>query len=157
MKPGNVLYLKMMKNNSSQFEIKTKMADFGMCNQIGGTPGWSPPNFTYTRQPGHSDEYSFGLLALYLLAEDDELFYAMRDNRIESTNNPQWLLHFRALPEIQIIRRMLDTNYKQTSKPDWARLGSNIQRITIQRLISLGVPYDYLTLQDGNTVTDKNE
>ena len=53
VKPGNVLYVKELKSNG-QFEIRTKLADFGMCNQLGGTPGWSPPNFTHERQPGHS-------------------------------------------------------------------------------------------------------
>ena len=156
VKPGNVLYVKKIMT-SRQFEIKTKMADFGMCNQLGGTPGWSPPNFTHDRLPGYSDEYSFGLLALYLLAEDDELFYVMRDNHTTSSSYPQWLRLFRDLPEIKSIRCMLDPNYKQSSKPDWTRLGSNIQLITRQRLMALGLPNNCLTLQYGNTVQDKNK
>ena len=119
VKPGNILYVKERKNNG-QFEIKTKMTDFGMCNQLGGTPGWSPPNFTHDREAGYSDEYSFGLIALYLLAEDDELFYVLRDNYIVSSYK-QWLIYFRNLPEIKIIRCMLDPENKQSSKLEWAR------------------------------------
>ena len=154
VKPGNVLYVKEMKSDG-HFEIKIKLADFGMCNQLGGTPGWSPPNFTHDRQPGHSDEYSFGLLALYLLAEDDELFYIIRDNYTTYMPYPKWLILFRDLPETKIIRCMLDQNSKQSVRPDWAKLGSNIQMITRRRLEPFHIPIICLTLQDGNTVEDK--
>ena len=127
-----------------------------MCNQLGGTPGWSPPNFTHERKPGYSDEYSFGLLALYLLTEDEELFYVLRDNYIP-LKYEQRLVYFHHLPEIKIIRCMLDQNYKQSSKPDWARLGSNIQLITRQRLMPCQIPTFYLTLQNNTTVQDKNK
>ena len=156
VKPGNVLYVKEMKTNGD-FEIKTKLADFGMCNQLGGTPGWSPPNFTHDRQPGVSDEYSFGLLVLYLLTEDDELFYTLRDNYTTSPPYPRWLVDFKDLPEIKIIRNMMDPTNRRSSKSDWAKLGSNVQMITRQRLSSLHIDSFYLTLQDGNTVQDKNE
>ena len=155
VKPGNVLYLKKMKNNK-QFEIKTKLADFGMCNQLGGTPGWSPPNFTHERQPGYSDEYSFGLLCLYLLAEDDELFYVIRDNYIAAPYQP-WLDLFRDLPEVKIVLCMLDPDYTKSTKLAWRRLGSNIRTITRRRLAPLRIGSFYMTFQDGNTVQDKNK
>ena len=148
--------MKVMKTNDD-FEIRTKLADFGMCNQWGGTPGWSPLSFTHDRQPGVSDEYSFGLVALYLLTEDDELFYALRDNYTTSPPYPRWLLHFRDLPEIKIIRNMMDPNYRQSSKSEWAKLGPDIQMITRQRLKPFRIPRNYLKLQDGNTTHDKNK
>ena len=155
VKPGNVLYVKKARGNG-EFKIRTKLADFGTCDKLGGTPGWSPPNFTHDRQPGYSDAYSFGLIALYLLTEDDELFYALRDNYIV-TPEKQWLHSFRRLPEVKIIRQMMDPNYKKSSKPDWARLGSNIQKITRQRLAPLRIDKFYLTLQDSNTGQEKNK
>ena len=155
VKPGNVLYEKTTTNNG-QVNMHLKLADFGMCGRLGGTPGWSPPNFTHDRQPGHSDQYSFGLLALYLLAEDDDLFYVMRDNYIVPPYK-QWLNQFRDLPEIKIIRCMLDKNYTQSTKPVWTQLGSNIKRITRRRLAPLRIHSFYLTLQDDNTVQDKNK
>ena len=155
VKPGNVLYEKVTTNNGL-VEIRLKLADFGMCGRLGGTPGWSPPDFTHDRQPG-SDEYSFGLVALFLLAEDDDLFYVLRDNYTTDIPHPQWLIRFRNLPEIKVIQNMMNPNYKQSSKPAWARLRSTVQMITRQRLAPFRIPNEYLTLQDGSTVQDKNE
>ena len=155
VKPGNVLYEKVTTNNG-QVEIRLKLADFGMCGRLGGTPGWSPPDFTHDRQPG-SDEYSFGLVALFLLAEDDDLFYVLRDNYTTDLPHPQWLLDFRDLPEIKVIRNMMNSNHKQSSKPTWAVLRSKVQMLTRQRLAPFHIPFEYLTLQDGSTVQDKNE
>ena len=47
--------------------------------------------------------------------------------------------------------------YKQSSKLEWIKLGSNIQMITRRRLAPLRIQPFYLTLQDGNTVQDKNK
>ena len=155
VKPGNILYEKKKRQRNGQYKIRITLADFGMCGRFGGTPGWSPPNFTHDRQRG-SDEYSFGLCALYLLAEDDELFYVLRDNYI-SEQSPLWLVRFRDLPEIKIICMMLDPNNQQSSKSEWDKLRLNIQRITRQRLVNLGVPFNCLKLQNGNTTQDKNK
>ena len=52
VKPGNILYEKKKRQRNGQFQIQVKLADFGMCDRFGGTPGWSPPNFTHDRQRG---------------------------------------------------------------------------------------------------------
>ena len=158
VKPGNVLYEK--KRLDSAFEIKTKLADFGICNRSGGTPGWSPPNFTIRQKSG--DVYSVGLVILFVLCEDASLFYAIRDNFIQPDKpnyriEEQVLIAFRKLPEIKLIRQMIHpvkTVSLNECKKQWQSLLKTLEIITRQRLIDLGIPAGYLKLQTG-TVDDR--
>ena len=144
------------------FEIHLQLADFGMCNQLGGTPGWSPADFTNERQPGVSDLYSVGLVILFLLCEDDDLFYSVRDNFVETVNSGQtkrFVHDFRSLREIQLIRHMIHPVMGCRIKLDdclnqWNTI--QFDMITRQRLIGCGVNRAYLKLRNG-TVQQKNE
>ena len=157
IKPGNVLFVKKKNKkatSTSLFDIHLKLADFGICNQSGGTPGWSPPDFTHDRVPGESDLYSVGLVILYLLCEDDELFYSIRDNYTEQ--GATWTNDFRQLPEIDLIRKMVNPLCKPTlesCEQQWQSL--KIVLITRQRLLNIGVPKTFLHLQRGSVLERK--
>lgn len=155
IKPGNVLFLKKTKKRkltktcTSLFDIQLKLADFGVCNQSGGTPGWSPPDFTHDRIPGESDLFSVGLVILYLLCEDDELFYAIRDNYTEQ--GATWTNYFRQLPEIDLIRQMVSP----VSKPsiEWCEQqwqSFKVDSIARKRLYGIGLPLSFVNLQSGS-------
>ena len=104
VKPSNILYVKTVTNGKTSLELK--LSDFGMSDRWGGTPGWSPHNFTDERKPG-DDIYSFGLIILYVLCEKNDLFYIIRDSFLDGFFKPQ-INNFRNLPEIKIILRMID-------------------------------------------------
>ena len=78
IKPANILV-----DYGDQADYKVYIGDFGQADQLGGTPGWTPPEFIDPRVPGVSDMYSFGTVFLYILCKDDEIFYSIRDNFIE--------------------------------------------------------------------------
>ena len=60
IKPNNILI-----DEDIIAEIKVYVGDFGQADKMGGTPGWTPPEFIGKRIPGVSDMYSFGLLILF--------------------------------------------------------------------------------------------
>ena len=159
IKPGNVLYVK--KPTTKGFEIQLQLADFGICNQAGGTPGWSLPDFTNDRQPGDADLYSMGLVILYLLCEDEELFYAIRDNYVPflSTSQP-WLTKFRNSPALLLICQMIEPLPKsQCDLDNCAKQWQNMRIEVINRSQLIGcfqVPNQYLKLQFGS-VQQKQE
>ena len=159
IKPANILYNKVLTASGS--DVQLKLGDFGLCDQLGGTPGWSPADFTNKREPGVSDLYSVGLVTLFLLSEDVELFYAIRDNSIPTSSDKteQSVLEFRSLPEIKLIRQMIHPMMEcRVQLDDCVNQWNNIQvePITRQRLIQCGVSPGYLTLCNG-TVKQKNE
>ena len=112
VKPSNILYKKI--KTSGKTSIQLKLSDFGMSDRWGGTPGWSPHNFTRPRKPG-DDLYSFGLVILYLLCDDKALFYTIRDTYLidyskygQTKYRSPPIGTFRNLPEIRLILEMLD-------------------------------------------------
>ena len=154
IKPGNLLFNKIP--TASGFDIDLRLGDFGLCDKLGGTPGWSPADFTNKREPGISDLYSVGLVTLYLLCEDEELFYAIRDNFIHPSMQ-QCVNGFRSLPEVKLILKMIHPITSNRIKiEDCASQWRNIRLDTITRrqLVSAGVHPAYLKLRDG-TVQQK--
>lgn len=151
IKPGNVLFVKTNATTSSSFKINLKLADFGICNQSGGTPGWSPPDFTHDRVPGESDLFSVGLVILYLLCEDNELFYSIRDNY--TRQGATWTKKVRQLPEVNLIRQMVNPVNKPTielCEQQWQ--STKIILITRKRLLKIGVPLHFFKLQSGSVL-----
>lgn len=150
IKPGNLLFVKMKKKSkltkttTSLFDIHLKLADFGICNKSGGTPGWSLPDSTYDRVPGESDLFSVGLVILYLLCEDDELFYSIRETFtgpvVSTTDYAKLTKEFCRLPEINLISQMVGPVKKPSI--DWCEQqweSIKIDLITRQRLLDIGV------------------
>lgn len=154
IKPGNLLY--DIKANSNGFNIRLKLSDFGTCNMTGGTPGWSVPAFNEKIYFG--DRYSVGLVILYLLCENDELFYAIRDNcvqpkqgRVYSTEETEGINEFRRIPVVRIIRQMIDpfnTSPLDYFKSQWKQ--TSLELITFKRLVAKGIAAEYLKLKNGS-------
>ena len=114
VKPSNILYKIVYKSNGKP-SIELKLSDFGMSDRWGGTPGWSPHDFTKDREPG-DDFFSFGLIILYLLCDDETLFYILRDQYLidyhkhgQTKYRSPPLTYFREkIPEIEIILELID-------------------------------------------------
>jgi len=133
--------------NLMLWDVDIKIGDFGQCGKRGGTPGWTAPQFLAEREPGKGDMYSTGLMVLYLLVEDVDVFYCLRDNYIEDTSQT-WLANFRNMPEIEFVMKMISLKKQPTVaevKQDWIKLKSNVNLITRSRLSD--VPSNLLTLQ----------
>ena len=144
IKPANILY-RLVGN---KFEIR--VADFGQCNKRGGTPGWTAPIFARDRQPGKEDMFSMGMIILRVLCENQNLFYALRDNWVSSYLPPSVKRSFNNLPEIKLAKKMMNLDNKLTiedAKYEWELIKPNIQIIEQSRLVALGVPADSLQLQ----------
>ena len=155
IKPGNLLYVK--KPTAKGFDVQLQLADFGICNQVGGTPGWSLPDFTNHRKPGDADLFSMGLVILYLHCEDDELFYAIRDNYVLfSSSSMQWVNRFRSSPALRLVCQMIEPFpnnrwYLDDLEKHWTSM--KIKVLTRNQLVGrLKVPKHYLYLheQDGS-------
>ena len=152
IKPNNILYRFLPDEESiledDEFDVEVKISDFGQCDQNGGTPGWTYPSFLKD-DTFNGDMYSMGLVFLYLLTEDPEIFYSLRDNYVENIARP-WIKRFRRLPEIQFVTKMMSRS-KQPSiakcLKDWKRIESEVDMITVSRLVDLQVPPKLLTLQ----------
>ena len=89
------------------------------------------------------------MIILWLFCESKDLFYALRDNFIENTNQ-HWVAEFRNLAEVQLVMKMIDLWNPlsvEKVKTEWQKLMPNLQLITKSKLSSLGVPADLLTLQ----------
>ena len=52
IKPANLLNNRVQ--TASGFNVDLRLGDFGLCDKLGGTPGWSPADFTNKREPGVS-------------------------------------------------------------------------------------------------------
>ena len=121
IKPTNVLY-SMVDDG-----IKLKISDFSQCQRSGGTPGWTFPRFQSERLPGKTDMYSMALVILYILCEDANTFYCLRDNFIEN-GNECWLKKFRSWPEIEMVMKMMSLSDQPTieeCKEQWKEILSN--------------------------------
>ena len=142
IKPRNILY--RLVGNGYQIRI----ADFGQCNKKGGTPGWTAPIFARKRQPGKEDMFSIGLIILRLLCDDEDIFYAIRDNWVNLSQLAK--LNFNNMPEIKLVRKMINFDNQPTiqqAKEEWNLIKPQVQIITDSRLVALGVPASSLQLQ----------
>ena len=129
--------------------MELKIGDFGQANKGGGSPGWTVPQFRSKRQPGKSDMYSTGMLLLYVLCEDTELFYALRDNYVPDYEyNKPWMTTFRKMPEIEFVMKMMDLGNQPTVDEcvaEWEGIKESVEMITRVRLSF--VPVDLLKVQ----------
>ena len=143
IKPSNVLYRK----TNSAYSIR--IADFGQCGGRGGTPGWTAPVFDRERQPGKEDMFSVGWLILRLLSVNQNMFYCLRDNFVADTTKP-WMVKFRSLPEIDLVLQMINLENQpsvETMINEWSQISSKVTLINRSKLVSLGVPRNYLQTQ----------
>ena len=145
IKPGNILYCLV----GNKYDIR--IADFGQCNKKGGTPGWTAPIFTRKRTPGKEDMFSMGLIILRVLSNDQDLFYALRDNWVNWDNlQSAAKRNFNNMPEIKLVIKMMDLDNQpsiQDAENEWKMIKSNVQTITLSRLNALGVSDRSLKLQ----------
>jgi len=166
LKPANILIKEMDKStqmtNNKKKAYEVKIGDFGQAGKKGGTPGWTAPQFR-GRDPGKADMYSVGLIILYLLVDDAELFYCLRDNFVrDDYANQSWMATFRSMPEIQFVMEMMDLGNQPTvaeCEREWRSIQHKVSRITRMRLEGwIGVPACLLKLekQDRNASTSKN-
>ena len=140
--------------------IRVYVGDFGQADKMGGTPGWTPPEFISDREAVLSDMYSFGLLILFILCENVELFYAIRDNSILNQHkNEVWYNDFMNLPAVLLILDM--TRAERSLRPSlesvqqqWAKIKSSLQMIT-SHLINF--PSQYLTAQGPDSLTSREK
>ena len=117
LKPGNILYSRDESGN-----LIIKISDFGQAGRTGGTPGWTWPKFLTKRSPGKSDLYSVGLLMLYVMCADREVFYRIRNNYVKN-HGQQWLIKLRNDPFFKLIIDMM--NLKVTAmkaKKRWKKI-----------------------------------
>ena len=151
IKPNNILYcfkIGTPELEDGEDDVEIKISDFGQCDKRGGTPGWTYPSFLKD-DSFNGDMYSMGLVCLYLLTEDPEIFYALRDNYVENTKT-LWIKRFRKIPEIMFVTRMIDRTNQPTIEEcvkEWNHIKSEINMITESRLLDIQVPQKLLTLQ----------
>ena len=135
IKPANILV-----DYGDQTTYKIYIGDFGQADQLGGTPGWTPPEFIDPRVPGVSDMYSFGLVFLYVLCENDEIFYSIRDNFINDNDAKQkWFLDLMKNPVIKLVQRMTEPDHKDRIgstelRTEWKKIRSSVKMITSRQL-----------------------
>ena len=146
---------------SEDYEVK--IADFGQAGKLGGTPGWTAPQFRSERVPGEADMYSVGKLLLYLLVDETDLFYCLRDNFVDDYYSSQpWMARFRNMPEIKLVMKMMNLGNQPTvadCEREWANIQHSVAMITRARLAGIGVPAQLLDLQfkqDHNASTTAN-
>ena len=107
LKPENILYtISKERYEDGNRKVLIKIGDFGTADRSGGTPGWTWPKFLSKRVPGRSDMYSIGLLILYVMCDTRDLFYRLRDNYIEPSQ--EWLIRFREEPIIHFVIQMMN-------------------------------------------------
>ena len=73
----------------------------------------------------------------------------LRDNFIEDVSQ-QWLTRFRSLPEIKFVMKLIDLDNPTSVnevKSEWIKLESNLQMITVRRMIDLGYPLEMFSYQ----------
>ena len=158
IKPTNILY------SIAEDEIKLKISDFSQCQRSGGTPGWTFPLFQSERLPGQTDMYSMALVILYILCEDANTFYCLRDNFIEN-GNESWLKKFRMWPEIKMVMKMMNLSDQPTieeCKEQWKDILSNedFEMITNERIEFIPEnyrKYQFITFDSDETRDFQNE
>ena len=123
LKPGNVLFKVKGLDEYGEAEYKIKLGDFGNVNRSGGTPGWTWPRFMTKREPGKSDLYSTGMLILYVMCENEDIFYKLRNNYVEHSK----LSEFRDDPLIKLIIDMRNLNLTvQQCRDRWDEIQNQI-------------------------------
>ena len=151
IKPANILV-----DNDSQIGYKIYIGDFGQADQLGGTPGWTPPEFINPRVPGVSDMYSFGMVILYVLCENKEIFFALRNNFVSAQDKQSnWYKDFHQRPEIRLITQMIKVEPSERIsfkhlKDVWRKMRDSTKIITRQ---NLNFPISYSSVQGCNTPT----
>ena len=149
LKPENILF-----NCDQNGNLEIRISDFGQAGRTGGTPGWTWPKFLSERKPGKSDLYSTALLVLYVMCDDREVFYRVRNNYVDNYGQ-QWLADFRNDPFFELIIDMI--NLKVTSRQARNRWKDLCKRIPCQAKIitvdylwrNFGVDKSCLRVQDG--------
>ena len=154
--PRNILY-SFSDGDYDENGLNLKISDFGRCERSGGTPGWTPPIFQSERVPGKLDMYSMALVILYILCDDANIFYWLRDSFIERRNS-SWLKRFQKWPEIEMIMKMMNLADQPTieeCKEKWSQIieCDDFEMIKLERLDSIPVPEQYLKYQ--NTVFEE--
>ena len=146
LKPGNVLYnvKDLDEDNNAQYSIK--LGDFGTVNRSGGTPGWTWPKFLTERKPGKSDMYSTGMLILYVMCENEQIFYKLRNNYVEHPGD--WLSEFRKDPLIKFVIDMRNLNLTvQECRDQWDKIHDQLEIISEDFLIDK-IGTEWLRTQD---------
>ena len=144
LKPENVLF-----KRDQNGELEIKISDFGQAGRTGGTPGWTWPKFLTERQPGKSDAYSVGMLVLYVMCDDRETFYRIRNNYVVN-GGQQWLVDFRNNPFFKLIIDMMNLKVTpQEAKGCWDQISGQVQIITKDYLWqTFGVDKKWLQVRD---------
>ena len=152
LKPENILF-----NYNQNGEYQIRIGDFGQAGRTGGTPGWTWPKFLSERKPGKSDVYSVALLILYVMCDDREVFYRIRNNYVESRGQ-QWLTDVRNDAFFKLIIDMMKLKVTpQEAKQRWDQISDQVQIITKDYLWwSFGVDYHWLRVQDGMDLNQLN-
>ena len=150
LKPENVLYViteEIHENEDSKISIK--IGDFGTAGRSGGTPGWTWPRFFTERKPGRSDMYSVAMLMLYIMCDDRELFYRIRNNYVDK-HHAHWFTSFQNDPFFKLIVDMMNLKLTPTKARDrWNEICDQVQVITKQYLRqTFGIDDWYLIVQD---------
>ena len=145
LKPKNILF-----NYDQTGKLNIKISDFSQAGRTGGTPGWTWPKFLTERQAGKSDTYSTGLLVLYVMCDNREIFYRIRNNYVEN-GGQQWLVDFRNDSFFKLIIDMMSLKVTpKQAKDRWNQISSQVQIITKDYLWrTFGVDKMWLQVQDG--------
>ena len=145
LKPENILY-----NSDQNGNIEIRISDFGQAGRTGGTPGWTWPKFLAKREPGKSDLYSVALLVFYVMCDEREVFYRVRNNYVVNFGQ-QWLIDFRNDPFFKLVIDMMNLKVTSTeAKGRWDQISGQIQIITEDYLCrTFGVDRNLLRVQDG--------
>ena len=158
LKPTNILY------STDEDSLTLKISDFGQCQRSGGTPGWTSPLFQSERLPGKTDMYSMALVILYILCEDANTFYCLRDNFVEDQDG-KWLNKFRKRPEIELVMKMMNLSGQPTieeCKQQWTKILSSeeFEMITNDRIDFIPAKYrkyQYITFASDDSQDYRNE
>ena len=145
MKPENILY-----NCDQNGNIEIAISDFGQAGRTGGTPGWTWPKFLAKREPGKSDLYSVALLVLYVMCDEREVFYRVRNNYVENFGQ-LWLTAIQNDSFFKLIIYMINLKVTPTEAKDWwNQISGQVQIITKDYLCrTFGVDRSFLEVQDG--------
>ena len=150
LKPDNIFYTTLQNyeyHNEKEYQVK--IGDFGTAGRSGGTPGWTWPKFMSERKAGKSDMYSVALLILYVMCDNRDLFYRLRDNYV--VDEELWLTQFREEPLIELVLDMMNLNLSvQQCKKRWAELSEYIENPVDESFLVMecGIPRRWLEVQD---------
>ena len=145
LKPENILY-----NCDQNGNIEIAISDFGQAGRTGGTPGWTWPKFLAKREPGKSDLYSVALLVLYVMCDEREVFYRVRNNYVDNFGQ-LWLTAIQNDSFFKLIIYMINLKVTPTEAKDWwNQISGQVQIITKDYLCrTFGVDRSFLEVQDG--------